>query len=63
MKRVAKQEAEWEERAKAQEREQDLIKDMEHKAKVNEKAKRMQVDSYYDNQGKIQIVMYESGLG
>ena len=43
VKRVAKQEEEWEARALAQEREQSLVKDMEHKAKVAERLKRLQV--------------------
>ena len=47
--------AEREQRAHSQEREADLIKTMQHKLAVSERAKRMQQDQYFDNQELLRV--------
>ena len=49
VKRQAKQEEEWEQRALAQEREEDTIKTMQHKEKMAAKERRIREDQILDN--------------
>ena len=44
--RQMNQEQEWEQRALSQEREEDLIKTMQHKMEMSQRKKRMQVDQF-----------------